>query len=91
MPTKQRVAIARGLAMDPEGIFFDETISASSPERRDELLCVMRKLADNGMTRLVVTHEIPFAREAADRVIFCREASLPCSTSEPVSSAGSSG
>ncbi len=56
--------------MDPEGIFFDETISASSPERRDELLGIMRKLADNGMTRLVVTHEIPFAREAADRVIF---------------------
>lgn len=76
--------------MDPEVIFFDETISASSPKRRDELLGVMRKLAD-GMTRLVVTHEIRFALEAADRVIFCREARVPCSTSELASSAGSSG
>ncbi|KAA0015288.1 amino acid ABC transporter ATP-binding protein [Salinicola corii] len=67
---KQRVAIARGLAMDPEVIFFDEPTSALDPELRDEVLGVMRKLADDGMTMLVVTHEIRFAREAADRVIF---------------------
>jgi len=67
---KQRVAIARALSMDPEVIFFDEPTSALDPELRDEVLGVMRNLADAGMTMLVVTHEIKFAREAADRVIF---------------------
>jgi len=67
---KQRVAIARGLSMDPEVIFFDEPTSALDPELRDEVLIVMRNLADAGMTMLVVTHEIRFAQEAADRVIF---------------------
>ncbi|MDF3917861.1 amino acid ABC transporter ATP-binding protein [Salinicola salarius] len=67
---KQRVAIARGLAMDPEVIFFDEPTSALDPELRDEVLGVMRELADQGMTMLVVTHEVRFAREVADRVIF---------------------
>jgi len=67
---KQRVAIARGLSMDPEVIFFDEPTSALDPELRDEVLIVMRNLADAGMTMLVVTHELRFAQEAADRVIF---------------------
>ncbi|WP_341962664.1 amino acid ABC transporter ATP-binding protein [Pseudomonas sp. RC10] len=67
---KQRVAIARGLSMDPEVIFFDEPTSALDPELRDEVLGVMRELANSGMTMLVVTHELRFAREAADRVVF---------------------
>ncbi|MHC6227384.1 amino acid ABC transporter ATP-binding protein [Pseudomonas sp. X10] len=67
---KQRVAIARALSMEPEVIFFDEPTSALDPELRDEVLSVMRNLAKAGMTMLVVTHEIRFAREAADRVIF---------------------
>ena len=67
---KQRVAIARGLAMDPEVIFFDEPTSALDPELRDEVLTVMRDLASRGMTMIVVTHELRFAREVADRVIF---------------------
>lgn len=67
---KQRVAIARALSMEPQVIFFDEPTSALDPELRDEVLSVMRNLANAGMTMLVVTHEIKFAREAADRVIF---------------------
>ncbi|MBD1598749.1 amino acid ABC transporter ATP-binding protein [Pseudomonas typographi] len=67
---KQRVAIARGLAMDPDVIFFDEPTSALDPELRDEVLGVMREVANTGMTMLVVTHELRFAREAADRVVF---------------------
>ena len=67
---KQRVAIARGLAMDPEVIFFDEPTSALDPELRDEELTVMRDLAKAGMTMIVVTHELRFAREVADRVVF---------------------
>jgi len=67
---KQRVAIARGLSMDPEVIFFDEPTSALDPELRDEVLAVMRVLANSGMTMLVVTHELRFAREVADRVVF---------------------
>ncbi|WP_099063044.1 amino acid ABC transporter ATP-binding protein [Serratia sp. BW106] len=67
---KQRVAIARGLSMDPEVIFFDEPTSALDPELRDEVLTVMRDLARAGMTMIVVTHELRFAREVADRVIF---------------------
>lgn len=56
--------------MDPEVIFFDEPTSELDPELRDEVLGVMRELADQGMTMLVVTHEVRFAREVADRVIF---------------------
>jgi len=67
---QQRVAIARALAMDPEVMLFDEVTSALDPELIKEVLDVMRELADEGMTMIVVTHEIGFAREAADRVIF---------------------
>jgi polar amino acid transport system ATP-binding protein len=67
---QQRVAIARALAMDPEVMLFDEVTSALDPELVKEVLDVMRELADEGMTMIVVTHEIGFAREAADRVIF---------------------
>jgi len=67
---KQRVAIARALAMDPELMLFDEATSALDPELIGEVLAVMRKLATDGMTMLVVTHEIDFAREVADRVLF---------------------
>jgi cystine transport system ATP-binding protein len=67
---KQRVAIARALAARPDVILFDEPTSALDPELRDDVLAVMRQLADDGMTMLVVTHETRFARDAADRVIF---------------------
>jgi polar amino acid transport system ATP-binding protein len=67
---QQRVAIARALAMQPEAILFDEPTSALDPELVGEVLGVMRTVAGEGMTMLVVTHEIAFAREVADRVIF---------------------
>ena len=67
---KQRVAIARALAMDPEIILFDEPTSALDPEMVGEVLDVMKKLAEEGMTMLVVTHEMGFAREVADDVVF---------------------
>ena len=67
---KQRVAIARALAMEPEVLLFDEPTSALDPEMVGEVLQVMRELADEGMTMVVVTHEIGFAREVADRVVF---------------------
>ena len=67
---QQRVAIARALAMKPEVMLFDEPTSALDPEMVGEVLDVMKKLAAEGMTMLVVTHEMGFAREAADRVIF---------------------
>ncbi len=67
---KQRVAIARALAMEPEVILFDEPTSALDPELHLEVLQVIRELADDGMTMVVVTHEVQFAREAADRVVF---------------------
>jgi len=67
---QQRVAIARALAMRPEAILFDEPTSALDPELVGDVLRVMRGLADEGMTMLVVTHEIGFAREVADRVLF---------------------
>jgi len=67
---KQRVAIARALAMDPEVILFDEPTSALDPELRDDVLGVMRDLANEGMTMLVVTHETRFARDVADRIVF---------------------
>ena len=67
---QQRVAIARALAMQPEAILFDEPTSALDPELVGEVLGVMRKLAESGMTMVVVTHEMQFAREVADRVLF---------------------
>src|SRR5690606_26055458 len=67
---QQRVAIARALSMDPALLLFDEPTSALDPELVGEVLTVMRQLADEGMTMLVVTHEMAFAREVADRVIF---------------------
>ncbi|WP_174410639.1 amino acid ABC transporter ATP-binding protein [Desulfovibrio psychrotolerans] len=67
---KQRVAIARSLAMSPKVILFDEPTSALDPELVGEVLDVMKKLATEGMTMVVVTHEMNFAREVADRVIF---------------------
>lgn len=67
---QQRVAIARALAMEPKVILFDEPTSALDPEMVGEVLDVMRDLARGGMTMLVVTHEMGFAREVADRVIF---------------------
>ncbi len=67
---KQRVAIARALAMSPDIMLFDEPTSALDPEMVGEVLAVMKQLAKNGMTMVVVTHEIGFAREVADRVLF---------------------
>ena len=67
---QQRVAIARALAMDPKLMLFDEPTSALDPELVGEVLKVMRDLADGGMTMIVVTHEMGFAREVADRVVF---------------------
>lgn len=67
---KQRVAIARALAMEPKVMLFDEPTSALDPEIVNEVLNVMRQLAKEGMTMVVVTHEMGFAREVADRVIF---------------------
>lgn len=67
---KQRVAIVRALCMEPEVMLFDEPTSALDPEMVGEVLDVMKKLAREGMTMVVVTHEMGFAREVADRVIF---------------------
>ncbi|MDR1600700.1 MAG: amino acid ABC transporter ATP-binding protein [Oscillospiraceae bacterium] len=67
---KQRVAIARALAMDPEALLFDEPTSALDPETVGEVLAVMRKLARTGLTMIVVTHEMGFARDVASRVVF---------------------
>jgi cystine transport system ATP-binding protein len=67
---RQRVAIARALAMEPEVILFDEPTSALDPELHQEVLEVIRELAEDGMTMVVVTHEVQFAREVADRVVF---------------------
>jgi polar amino acid transport system ATP-binding protein len=67
---QQRVAIARALAMNPKLMLFDEPTSALDPELVGEVLTVMRKLAEDGMTMIVVTHEMGFARELADRVVF---------------------
>jgi len=67
---KQRVAIARALSMDPEVLLFDEPTSALDPEMVGEVLSVMRDLAQSGLTMLVVTHEMAFAKEAATRVVF---------------------
>lgn len=70
---QQRVAIARALAMKPDLMLFDEPTSALDPEMVGEVLSVMRELADDGMTMIVVTHEMGFAREVSDRVIFIDE------------------
>jgi polar amino acid transport system ATP-binding protein len=67
---QQRAAIARALSMDPDVMLFDEPTSALDPELVGDVLGVMRQLADEGMTMLVVTHEMQFAREVADRVLF---------------------
>jgi cystine transport system ATP-binding protein len=67
---QQRVAIARALAMKPQVMLFDEPTSALDPELRDEVLHVMRQLVEEGMTMIVVTHEMQFARDMADRVVF---------------------
>jgi polar amino acid transport system ATP-binding protein len=67
---QQRVAIARALSMDPDVMLFDEPTSALDPELVGDVLGVMRQLADEGMTMLVVTHEMQFAREVADKVLF---------------------
>lgn len=67
---KQRVAIARALSMEPDVMLFDEPTSALDPEMVGEVLKVMKQLADSGLTMLVVTHEMGFAKEVADRVVF---------------------
>ncbi|PRX53285.1 amino acid ABC transporter ATP-binding protein (PAAT family) [Nonomuraea fuscirosea] len=73
---QQRVAIARALAMDPKAILFDEPTSALDPEMVNEVLDVMTTLAREGMTMVVVTHEMGFARRAADRVVFMAEGEI---------------
>lgn len=70
---QQRVAIARAIATDPEIIYFDEPTSALDPELTGEVLSVMRQLADEGMTMLVVTHEMSFARNVSNQVIFMED------------------
>lgn len=77
---QQRVAIARALATDPEIIYFDEPTSALDPELIGEVLGVMRQLAEEGMTMLVVTHEIGFAKNVSNKVIFMEEGSIVEST-----------
>ena len=70
---KQRVAIARALAMEPKALLFDEPTSALDPELVGEVLQVMQDLANDGMTMVVVTHEMKFAKEVADRIIMLDE------------------
>ncbi|MBQ8974508.1 MAG: amino acid ABC transporter ATP-binding protein, partial [Oscillospiraceae bacterium] len=79
---KQRVAIARALAMEPEVLLFDEPTSALDPEMVGEVLAVMRTLADNGMTMLVVTHEMAFARDVSNHVVFMADGVI-CEEGEP--------
>ena len=73
---KQRIAIARTLAMNPDVILFDEPTSALDPEMVGEVLELMKKLADGGMTMIVVTHEMGFAREVASRVLFMADGKI---------------
>ena len=73
---KQRIAIVRALAMAPEVMLFDEPTSALDPEMVGEVLDLMRDLAKDGMTMVVVTHEMGFAREVADRVVFMSEGAI---------------
>ena len=70
---KQRIAIVRALAMDPEVILFDEPTSALDPEMVGEVLAVMQSLANDGMTMLVVTHEMAFARDVSSRAVFMHQ------------------
>ena len=79
---KQRVAIARALSMNPEVILFDEPTSALDPEMVGEVLDVMRELAKEGLTMIVVTHEMAFARDVSDRVIFIDEGVI-CEQGDP--------
>ena len=79
---KQRVAIARALAMEPEVLLFDEPTSALDPEMVGEVLEVMRGLADEGMTMLVVTHEMAFARDVSNYVVFMSEGVI-CEEGKP--------
>lgn len=73
---KQRIAIARSLAMNPDVMLFDEPTSALDPEMVGEVLDIMKMLAKNGMTMVIVTHEMGFAKEVADRVIFMDEGQI---------------
>ena len=73
---QQRVAIARSLAMNPKVMLFDEPTSALDPEMINEVLAVMAGLAGDGMTMVVITHEMGFARRAADRVVFMAEGAI---------------
>jgi polar amino acid transport system ATP-binding protein len=73
---QQRVAIARSLMMDPTVILFDEPTSALDPELVGEVLAVIRRLADTGITMLIVTHELAFAKDAADRIVFMDEGQI---------------
>ena len=73
---KQRIAIVRALAMDPKVILFDEPTSALDPEMVGEVLDLMKSLSDEGMTMVIVTHEMGFAREAADRILFIDEGQI---------------
>ena len=72
----QRVAIARALAMEPDVMLFDEPTSALDPEMVGEVLLIMKELARSGMTMVVVTHEMGFAREAGTRVVFIDEGTI---------------
>lgn len=74
----QRVAIARALAVDPEIMLFDEATSALDPKMTQEVLTVMRELAEGGITMLVVTHHIGFCRDVADKVVFMNEGKVDC-------------
>ena len=73
---KQRIAIVRALAMDPEVMLFDEPTSALDPEMVGEVLDVMKELAQSGMTMVVVTHEMGFARNVADRIVFMADGQI---------------
>ena len=79
---KQRVAIARAMAMDPEVLLFDEPTSALDPEMVGEVLAVMQRLAESGMTMLVVTHEMAFARDVSSRVV-CMNDGVICEQGSP--------
>ena len=73
---KQRIAIARALAMDPKVMLFDEPTSALDPEMVGEVLDLIKELANEGMTMVIVTHEMGFAREVADRILFVDEGKI---------------
>ena len=75
-PEKQRIAIVRALAMEPDVMLFDEPTSALDPEMVGEVLDVMKNLAKAGMTMVVVTHEMGFAKEVADRVVFMADGKI---------------